>query len=74
MAGKKSHHNGRVLQSTGCEGYSFRQFECVDKAITPSSTGYRETSVIHTENDCAGGLPCPPYESDKELNCVVCTK
>ena len=28
----------------------------------------------HVEADCNTGLPCPPYNNHKELNCVVCTK
>ena len=28
----------------------------------------------HVEATCSTGLPCPPYDQNKELNCVVCTK
>ena len=51
-----------------------RKFVCVDQEISPTYPLVNNPSLIHIENDCAEGLPCPPYTSEKELNCVVCTK
>ena len=53
-------------------------FECVDKD-QESLPGGGTTSTdgvlfFHVEADCNTGLPCPPYNNEKKLNCVVCTK
>ena len=51
-------------------------YECVDKdqdSIPGSQGGQSSAFLYHVEADC-GGMPCPLYDSTKELNCVVCTK
>ena len=51
-------------------------FICVDVSQEgmPSSQGFTSGSNLwHVEADCSG-LKCPPYDSEKELTCVVCTK
>ena len=52
-------------------------FECVDKDAEsiPGSSGGMEKSVrfYHVEVTC-NGIPCPPYDPQKELTCAVCTK
>ena len=50
-------------------------FECVDK--DQESVPYSENKThgalfYHVEANC-NGIPCPPYNNYKELNCVVCT-
>ena len=55
------------------------EYECVDK--NPESVtgldgiGWNSGSAIfrHVETSC-NGMACPPYESEKELTCVVCTR
>ena len=53
-------------------------FECVDQdqeSLRDSEGNTDGVLFIHTEAACGHGhLPCPPYDSNKELNCVVCTK
>ena len=52
-------------------------FECVDKDQESLPGSYANTSGVHfyhVEANCNTGLPCPPYNTKKELNCVVCTK
>ena len=54
-------------------------FECVDEdqeSMAGSSNGDENGGILcHVEAGCgADGLPCPPYDQNKELNCVVCTK
>ena len=52
-------------------------FECVDKDQESLSGSHANTNGVlfhHVEADCNTGLPCPPYNTEKELNCVVCTK
>ena len=51
-------------------------FECVDKDQDSLSGSHANTDGVvfyHVEANC-NGLPCPPYNNYKELNCVVCTK
>ncbi len=51
-------------------------FECVDKdpECVPGSVANTDPAVFyHTEATC-DELPCPPYDPQKELTCVVCTK
>ncbi len=53
------------------------RFECVDKdqeSIAGSAGGGTDGFRFqHAEASCSG-LPCPPYEPTKELNCVVCSR
>ena len=52
-------------------------FECVDHS-PQSVTGRTIVAVgivfYHTEVACNDGLQCPPYDAQKEVTCVVCTK
>ena len=51
-------------------------FECVDKNSDPLPGSHSNTHgglFYHVEGSC-NGLPCPPYEAQKELTCAVCTK
>ena len=52
-------------------------FECIDKDQESLPGSHHNTNgarLYHVEADCHTGLPCPPYNKEKELNCVVCTK
>ena len=51
-------------------------FECVDKdqdSLLGSQGVTHGALFYHVEANC-NGIPCPPYNNYKELNCVVCTK
>ena len=51
-------------------------YECVDKdqeSLSGSHAGTNGALFYHVEANC-NGMPCPPYDPQKELNCVVCTK
>ena len=51
-------------------------FECVDKdqeSLPGSQADTNGALFYHVEANC-NGIPCPPYNNYKELNCVVCTK
>lgn len=51
--------------------------ECVDKSMEslPGSSVNTDGALFyHVEAICGVGIPCPPYNNIKELNCVVCSK
>ena len=51
-------------------------FECTDKnpeVIPGTAASSSGVEFYHIEAGC-NGLPCPPYDPQKELACVVCTK
>ena len=51
-------------------------FECVDQSPQSIPGSIANTDGIlffHTEVKC-NGIPCPPYDTQKEVICVVCTK
>ena len=51
-------------------------FECVDDQpeSVPGLNGRDSTTALyyHVEATC-NSLSCPPYDSEKELTCAVCT-
>ena len=53
-------------------------FECVDEdqeSLPDSASNTNGALFHHVEASCdPGQLPCPPYDQNNELNCVVCTK
>ena len=52
-------------------------FECVDQSPQSVPGSIADTNgalFYHTEVKCSRGIPCPPYDAQKEVTCVVCTK
>ena len=51
-------------------------FECVDKQFVPvpGSQGSVDAALLYNVEAQCSGLQCPPYDPEKELTCVVCTK
>ena len=61
------------------ERYNFHRstFECVDQnpqSVPGSIAGTNGALFYHTQVKCSRGIPCPPYDTQKEVTCVVCTK
>ena len=57
--------------------YRRTMFECVDispESVPDSTANTNGALLYHTEAYCGYGFPCPPYDSEKEVVCVVCTK
>ena len=57
-------------------GHHRTMFECVDQSpesVPGSSANTGGALFYHTEVKC-NGIPCPPYDAQKEVTCVVCTK
>ena len=58
-------------------GFQRTMFECVDQSpqsIPGSMANTNGALFYHTEVKCNHGIPCPPYDTQKEVTCVVCTK
>ena len=56
--------------------YPGHHFTCVDvafKSVVGSSANHDGFLLYFVEGVC-GSLPCPPYDSTRELSCAVCTK
>ena len=51
-------------------------FECVDKnaGSVPGSAANSDGALFHHVEATCTGMPCPPYDPQKELTCAVCTK
>ena len=68
-------YNGYLMADH--HGHKRTMFVCVDgdQESLPGSVGNQEGALLyHVEARCGTSLPCPPYDTKKELNCVVCTK
>ena len=70
---------GYIMTSYRATGRGRLMFECVDEdqeSLLGSSNGIEDGGRLHhVEAACgADGLSCPPYDQNKEINCVVCTK
>ena len=52
------------------------RFECIDEdqESIPGSAADTDGFRFHHVEAACNGMPCPPYDPNKELNCVVCTK
>ena len=60
---------------SGNENQQRTTYECYDKEleiIEGSGRNEPGATIYHVEANCSG-MDCPPYDSTKELNCVVCT-
>ena len=52
-------------------------YECVDKdpESVPGLNAYSNpTAFFYLVEPYCNGLSCPPYDAQKELTCVVCTR
>ena len=65
---------GYLMSERAHSAHHRSTFECVDKDLDSGGfTDRRHAWFGHAEAVC-NALPCPPYNSYKEINCVVCTK
>ena len=71
--------SGWTVEYTGYLMSEYRKFgkaTCVDmnaESIPGSSANINGGLFYHVEATC-NGIPCPPYDPQKELTCAVCTK
>ena len=66
--------------TTEYSGYLMAQrnsfYECVDKdpeSVSGLSSASSANYLYHVEPQCSG-FSCPPYDAEKELTCVVCSR
>ena len=67
---------GYLMAAHHASNHHRTMFECVDRAMegVPGSRYNTNGAVFyHVEATC-NGIPCPPYDDQKELTCAVCTK
>ena len=53
-----------------------RMFECMDQSpqSVPGSAADTDGALFYPVEVKCNGIPCPPYDTQKEVTCVVCTK
>ena len=64
------------LMSTAANNHYRTMYECVDQSpdrIPGSAANTNGAVFYHVEANC-NGLPCGPYDPQKEVTCAVCTK
>ena len=57
--------------------YSRTMYECVDKdpeSVPGLNAGSDPRAFFELVEPYCNGLSCPPYDGEKELTCVVCTR
>ena len=72
----KEYHGYLMAEWSESNNHHRSQFNCVDQDIkVVPGTGANVDGLLFyfTEGRC-GSLPCPPYDSTREISCAVCTK
>ena len=63
---------------TSADDYRRSDYICVEKKpqSVRGSAGHTQqaSDIFNVEAHCSGRIMCPPYNSYKEITCVVCTK
>ena len=70
-------YRGYIMTSYIGDARSRSPFECIDEdqeSLPGSASVASHQFVLHHVEAGCSGIPCPPYDPTKELNCVVCTK
>ena len=68
-------HYGYLMANR--DNYHCTMFECIDhspQTVPDSKADTNGALFYHTEVKCGYGIPCPPYDAQKEVVCVACTK
>ncbi len=69
-------YTGYLMSAYRTDGHYRTMFECVDQSpdkVLGSALSTDGALFYHVEANC-NGLPCGPYDPQKELTCAVCTK
>ena len=61
---------------TEYHGYYRTRYECIDKDAegVEGITGNQNGVLFHHVEASCNGILCPPYDTERELTCAVCTK
>ena len=61
---------------SGHNGHQRTMFECVDEALEglSGSASNENGGLFYNVEATCNGIHCPPYSTDRELMCVVCTR
>ena len=61
---------------TEYHGYYRSMYNCIDKdaETIPGGGGNENGALFHHVEATCNGILCPPYDTERELTCVVCTK
>ncbi|CAC5405234.1 unnamed protein product [Mytilus coruscus] len=64
------------ILAAGSHGHSASNFICVDKDPEYIRSGKASDNghLMYVVNVKCGSLPCPPYEENRQVYCVVCSK
>ena len=68
---------GYLMAAYYGRGHYRSTFECMDRypqSIPGSIPDTNGALFYHVEVKCNFGISCPPYDTQKEVMCVVCTK
>ncbi len=68
---------GYLMGPYNADDRSPKDYICVDKeqvSSRGSSEGENGALLYHVVASCSNGLHCPPYDANKVLTCVVCSK
>lgn len=62
--------------AAGSHSHTASEYICVDKNPEYLVSGKASINghLLYVVNTKCGPLPCPPYEEDRKINCVVCSK
>ena len=69
-------YEGALMYMSGRYTHNRSMYECVDKdaeSVPESAVDTNGALFYPVEANC-NGMACPPYDPQKELLCVVCTK
>ena len=68
-------YDGYLMSTHRAAGHYRTTYECVDDEpeSVPGYNSNRDGALMYHVEAVCNGLPCPPYDPQKELTCVVCT-
>ena len=75
-SGWRKEYAGYIMTSYRGTGRGRTTFECIDQnpESIPGQGAVTGGALLHFVEANCNGMPCPPYDPQKELACVVCSK
>jgi hypothetical protein len=81
IPGRQACYNGWKMEyegfiASGHVIYSASNYICIDRnpEYIPSGKAGIDGHLMYMVGIKCGPLPCPPYDNNRKLNCVVCSK